>query len=76
MTRQKKEILKKIDAITNFIDADMELGCGFAPVNAYSELEMMFNELYEELARLRHYPDGLAMMHDPRNMSGWTEIRS
>lgn len=31
MTRQKKEIIKKIDEIERFIRAEEELGCGFAP---------------------------------------------
>ena len=33
MTRQKKEIIKKIDEIEMFIAADEELGCGFAPAD-------------------------------------------
>lgn len=34
MTRQKKEIIRKIEEIDNWIEADMELGCGFAPPDA------------------------------------------
>ena len=66
MTRQKKEIIKKIDEIDRFIQADMELGAGFAPADAYSELEEESGRLYEELAHLRHYKDGMEMMYDTR----------
>ena len=56
MTRQKKEILKKIDEIERFIEVDMQLGCGFAPVHFYDPLYEQIHELQEELARLSHYP--------------------
>lgn len=66
MTRQKKEIIKKVDEIYRFIAADEELGCGFAPAGFYAPLEAQADALYEELAHLRHYPDAMAMMMDPR----------
>ena len=66
MTRQKKEIIKKIMEIEAFIEADMELGCGFAPADFYEPLEQESAELYEELAHLRHYKDGMEMMYDTR----------
>lgn len=64
MTRQKKEIIKKMDAIDNFIAADRELGCGFAPAGAYKELEEEWWKLFEELSRLRHYEHPTAMIND------------
>ena len=69
MTRQKKEILRKIDEIEAFIAADEELGCGFAPADFYAPLEEESGRLYEELAHLRHYESGMEMMMDSRGMS-------
>ncbi len=66
MTREKKEILKKIEEIESFIGADMELGCGFAPADFYEPLEKECWELSERLAKLRHYKDATEMMMDPR----------
>ena len=55
MTRQKKEILKKIDEIQTFIAVDEELGCGFAPAGGYDELYERIWKLEEKLAHLSHY---------------------
>lgn len=68
MTRQKREIIKRIDWLSGMMEADMELGCGFAPAGAYESTEREINTLYEQLAHLRHYPDGMAMMMDERGM--------
>lgn len=66
MTRQKKEILKKIWEIEEFISVDEEMGCGFAPVDAYdSEYEKIY-ELQEQLAELQHYSSVEEMVLDPR----------
>lgn len=66
MTRQKKEILKKIWEIEEFIATDEELGCGFAPADAYdSEYEKIY-ELQEQLAKLQHYSSVEEMVLDPR----------
>ena len=66
MTRQKKEILNKIWEIEEFIATDEELGCGFAPIDAYdSEYEKIY-ELQEQLAELQHYSSVEEMMLDPR----------
>ena len=70
MTRQKKEILRKIDEIECFIAADEELGCGFAPAGAYDSLYEEEDRLWEELAHLRNYPDAIAMQMDPRGIAG------
>ena len=66
MTRQKKEIIKKIDEIHAFIEADSQLGCGFAPADFYAPLEEEAWELREELARLSHYGSAMEMMMDER----------
>ena len=66
MTRQKKEIIRKIEEIHRFIEADMELGCGFAPVDFYKPLEEQTGQLLDELAHLRHYSNSMEMMHDER----------
>jgi hypothetical protein len=39
MTRQKKELIRAIQQIDEFIAVDTELGCGFAPADAYADLE-------------------------------------
>ncbi len=70
MTRQKKEIIKKIEAIDNFIEIDRQLGCGFEPEGAYSELEQESDRLFEELAKLSHYKNSYEMMHDERRYIG------
>jgi len=55
MTRQKKEILKKIDELQNFIAVDEELGCGYAPAGFYDEFYERIWKLQEQLAKLSHY---------------------
>lgn len=55
ITRQKKEIIKKIQAISDFIEVDVELGCGFSPPGAYDELYKEMDRLENELARLQHF---------------------
>lgn len=66
MTRQKKEIIKKIDEIHNFIAADEELGAGFAPAGFYDPLYDQIYKLETELAHLSHYASAEEMMMDPR----------
>ena len=68
MTRQKKELIRKIDEIENFISVDTELGCGFAPADFYQPLEEEAYRLQTELAHLQHYPDAESMFYDPRGM--------
>lgn len=55
MTCEKKMILRQIEEISNYIGADMELGCGFAPDNAYEEDYKRIDELRDRLARLRGF---------------------
>jgi hypothetical protein len=66
MTRQKKEIMKKIDEIDEFIYVDQQLGCGMAPAGAYDGLYLQKWTLYEQLAKLQHYPDVMTMLNDIR----------
>lgn len=66
MTRQKLEIIKKINAIDMHIVCDMQLGCGFAPADAYDELYAEQYALYEQLAILSHYNNADDMLYDTR----------
>ena len=66
MTRQKREILRRIDEIHEFIAVDEELGCGFAPAGFYDNLYGEIYELETELAHLSHYSSVEEMMHDIR----------
>ena len=66
MTRQKKEIIKKIDEMERFIQADMELGCGFAPIGAYDSMYEEIHKLQEQLAELSHYNSVEEMLYDTR----------
>ena len=66
MTRQKKEIIKKIDEMERRIADDEELGCGFAPAGAYDEMYREIDRLQEELARLQHYAGVEDMLYDTR----------
>lgn len=68
MTRQKKEILRKMNEIDEFIRVDQELSCGFAPVNAYESMEERLWELGEELARLSHFDSYMDYLMDSRGL--------
>ena len=70
MTRQKKELIKRIDEIENFIAADSALGCGFAPADFYRPLEEEAYRLQEELAHLSHYSTVEEMIYDTRGCEG------
>lgn len=61
MTRQKKEIIKKIESIQRAIYVDEELGFGMAPAGAYDKFYQMLSDLEEELAHLMHYKDAMEM---------------
>lgn len=68
MTRQKKEIIKKIEQLEEEMFVDMELGCGFAPVGWYDPIYERIYNLQEELARLSHYDSVDAMLFDMRGV--------
>ncbi len=71
MTRQKKELIRKIEWLERMIEADMELGCGFAPAGAYDDTYEIINGLERELAQLRHYETPEDMYNDPRGLKGY-----
>lgn len=54
MTRQKKELVKRIREINDFLCADEELGCGFG---SYKHLYQEIESLAEQLAQLRGFKD-------------------
>ena len=65
MTRQKKEILKKIDALENEIEIDRGLSFGVSTrFEDKRENELM--RLWDELAHLRGFADSDQMFYDPR----------
>ena len=66
MTRQKKEIMRQIKEIQEFIAVDEELGCGFAPAGAYDELYQQIDQLEVQLAKLSHYDSVMDMYMDTR----------
>lgn len=74
MTRQKKELLKKIEEMEIWIDIDTELGCGFAPPDAYDRMYEEIYSLREELAHLRHYKTVEEMYYDERGQATVEEI--
>lgn len=66
MTRQKKELLKKIGEIEASIQTDLQLGFGCAPPGAHDKTDGEIDRLEGELARLRHYGSTQEMYRDPR----------
>ena len=74
MNRQKKELIKQIRALEEWIAVDEELGCGFAPPNAYhKECEEIYR-LQEKLAQLRHYGSAEEMLYDERGQTSVENI--
>ena len=65
MTRQKKEIIKKIDYILTGMEMDELMGCGLPP-RVYEAREREVYALQEELARLQHYASVEEMLYDTR----------
>lgn len=66
MTRQKKELVKKIEEIEMFMRAEEEMGCGFTPVDWFKPLEEQIYKLQEQLAKLSHYNSVEDMLYDNR----------
>lgn len=71
MTRQKKELLRKIDTIDDFITVDTQLAYGCVPPGAYDGLYKEKDALYEELARLMHYGSAMEMFNDERGTTAF-----
>ena len=74
MTREKKELLKKIEELETWIAVDTELGCGFAPPGAYDGMYKEIYKLQEKLAHLRHYKTVEDMLNDERGQLPVDEI--
>ena len=74
MTREKKELLKKIEEMETWIAADTELGCGFAPPSAYDKTYGEIYALQKKLAHLRHYNTVEDMLYDERGQLPVDEI--
>jgi hypothetical protein len=70
MTREKKEILKRIEEIETWIAVDMNLGCGFAPPDCYDDLYQEINNLLDRLAHLCGYENHMEMEQDQRRRAG------
>ena len=68
MTAQKRYILKQIEEIYRFMQIDSQLAYGFVPAGAYDKLYLQIDELYNQLAKLRHYNSAEEMFNDPRGM--------
>ena len=64
MTRQKTEIIKRIEYLMDMRDADNALGSGFGQRDPTEE---EIDRLLCELAKLRHYPSMRDMLYDDRN---------
>lgn len=64
MTRQKKEVIRKIREIDEFIMVDSQLGCGIAPAGAYDSMYEEIYRLQEQLAELSHYGSVEEMLYD------------
>ncbi len=65
MTRQKKEIIKKIDYILIGMEMDDLMGCGL-PQGICEAREREVYQLQKELARLQHYGCVEDMLFDTR----------
>lgn len=63
MTRQKKELWKKISQMEQFIEAESRLGCGFGTNN---DLHDEIYRMEAELANLSHYNSIEEMYFDNR----------
>ena len=74
MNRAKKELLKRIEQMETWIDADTKLGCGFAPPGAYDKTYGEIYALQEKLAHLRHYKTVEDMLYDERGQLPVDEI--
>lgn len=64
MTRQKKEIWKKINELNMYMAVEEELGCGFTPADWFAPIEHEIYELEEQLAKLSHYNSVEDMQYD------------
>lgn len=68
MTRQKKEIIRRINDINREIDIDRQLSFGIIPDGAHDRLYQEISHLENQLAILRHYSSYEEMMYDCRGI--------
>lgn len=67
MTREKKEIIKKINEIQFQMQCEKSMGCGFTPSSYFEMIEQQYlDPLYEKLSILQKYNSVEAMLHDER----------
>ena len=66
MTKQKRELLKRIEQMEHSVEIDTQLGFGCAPANAFDRVYEEIYKLQEELAHLRHYASVEEMHYDTR----------
>ena len=65
MTRQKKEIIKKVERVQLGMEMDDLMGCGL-PTAVHETREKEIYTLWEQLARLQHYTNVEDLLHDTR----------
>lgn len=65
MTRQKKEIIKKVERVQLGMEMDDLMGCGL-PTAVCETREKEIYTLWEQLARLQHYASVEDMLYDTR----------
>lgn len=68
MTREKKEILKKIEYLDRMKEIELEVGCGFFVDEIMDNFWKQEEPLFERLRILRHYDSIDSMFFDER---GW-----
>ena len=66
MTREKREILKRIDELQQEMTIDKQLSFGCAPEGAYDFFYEAIDALQEKLAHLCHHDSYVDMVMDPR----------
>ena len=67
MTRQKKELWNRINALQNTIAMECEGARGeFIPAGWFEAIYEEMEEAYDALAKLSHFPDMMAMLYDER----------
>ena len=72
MTREKKEILKKIEEFNIAMSIEDEMGCGFTPASYFEMMEREYlYPLQERLSKLQHYDSVDDMLHDYRGCGAY-----
>ncbi len=65
MTRQRKEIIKKVERVQLGMEMDDLMGCGLPPA-VFEEREREIYSLWGQLAQLQHYACVEDMLYDTR----------